>query len=154
MSESSYRPPLDDDSRFQGYVRRLTEHLHTLIQGLQAAFELRLKLFQHEMQEAVRTKLVSVRQQVALGVAMAVLAALGGLFLLVSGALFIGWALGHPAWGFLIVGTVLCIAALVVMDRLKATLKPAPVHDVQALPESHPAGTPALPSPSEVTPSR
>lgn len=154
MSDSTYRPPFDEDSRFQGYVRRLTDHLHTLILGLQTAFELRLKLFQHEMEEKVQTKLASVRQQVVLGVIMAVLAALGGVFLLVSLALFIGWALGHPAWGFLILGVVLCIGALVVMDRLKASLKPAPVHDVQALPEAPHNAAPALPSPSEVTSSR
>jgi len=148
MSDSHYRPPFDEDSRFQGYIRRLTEHLHTLIGGLQTAFELRLKLFQHEIQEAVQAKVQSVRQQVVLGVVLALLAALGGLFLLVAAALFIGWALGHPAWGFLIVGVVLMIGALVVMDRLKASLKPAPVHDVSALPEAPVSAAPALPSPS------
>lgn len=76
-----------------------------------------------------------------------VLASLGGFFLLVAAALGIGALLGHPGWGFLIVGAVFVVAgAIFYMTKptLKDLRKPAIVGE-EHLASNAPKGEPYIP---------
>lgn len=80
-------------------VERISEQTKGLFDDFTSWVELRLKLFQAEIQEKVESKV----NEVVIKVAPLVAGAIGGFFALVTLALFLGWWLGHPAWGFLCV---------------------------------------------------
>ena len=84
-------------------VERITQHARGLVDDVTAWVDLRIKLAQLEVKE----QLDGMKKQVAVLGALALLGLFGLLFLLTTVALFLGWWLGHPAWGFLIVTLVL-----------------------------------------------
>jgi len=84
-------------------IDRLTQHTLELKDDLMAWVDLKIKSVKLELQE----KLDEQKKTIAIFGVVAVLGIYGLTFLLVTIALFIGWALGHPAWGFLIVTVVL-----------------------------------------------
>lgn len=91
-------------------VQRITDQSKGLVDDLKAWVELRIQLVKAEVRQEVKAK----AEEILLQVIAVVVAAIGGLFLLVTLALFIGWALGHPAWGFLIVTVLLFLVAAIV----------------------------------------
>ncbi len=91
-------------------ISRLTEHTKALKDDLITWVELRLELAKIEFWETVDEK----ANQIALAAIAGVLAALGGLFLLLTIAFGLGWLLGHPFWGFLIVAVLLFLTALII----------------------------------------
>lgn len=84
-------------------VERIADHSKGLVDDVKAWVELRLKLTQLE----VETKVQEQINKFMMRMAPLVVLALGGLFLLVTIALGLGWWLGQPFWGFLIVTVVL-----------------------------------------------
>lgn len=84
-------------------VERLSSQTKGLFDDFTSWVELRLKLFQMEIQEKVQAKV----NEAIIKIAPLVVGALAGLFALVTVALFVGWWLGHPAWGFLSVTLLL-----------------------------------------------
>lgn len=84
-------------------VQRIGSQARGLFGDFTSWIELRLRLFQVEIQDRIRTKI----DEAVIKAAPIVAAVLAGLFALVTIALFVGWALGHPAWGFLVVTVLL-----------------------------------------------
>lgn len=92
---------------------RIGDHARGLFDEFSSWLELRLRLFQVDVQDLVQKKIeeaISKAAPVFLGL-------LTLLFALVTVALFTGWALGHPAWGFLIVTGFLLVITLVLWVR-------------------------------------
>ena len=102
-------PPADRPAVSGGKVERLAQHTQYLVQDLKQWIDLRIELAQLELEERIESQV----NRVLLGLIVAVLAALGGFFGLVALALGFGAALGHPAWGFLIVTVLLAVIAAV-----------------------------------------
>lgn len=82
-----------------GKAHRIGRETRGLFEDFTAWVELRLRLAQLDAQGYIRQKI----DEVTLRIALAAVAFLSGLFALVTLALFAGWLLGHPAWGFLAV---------------------------------------------------
>src|SRR5690554_3630668 len=116
-SSGQARDPLVDTRVPNGKnrVARISEQARGLFHDLTNWVELRLKLFQIDIQEKIEAKI----NEALIKIAPFAVGALGGLFALITAALFIGWALGHPAWGFLIVTFLLFIIAGVLYARSK-----------------------------------
>lgn len=94
-------------------IERITQHSRELVDDLTDWVELKIKLTQLEVQEKIDAK---VNGLIVKAMPM-VVGALGGLFLLVTIALGLGWLLGHPFWGFLIVTGVLLAVAGILKSR-------------------------------------
>jgi len=115
------RPPAPVARRLpehKGKVARIGDALTGLSEDLREWVELRIALVQTEIMEQVEFRVA----QGKMGAAVGLFAALGAFFLLVTLALGLGWWLGHPFWGFLIV--TLLLIAVAVMSFL--VLKPTP----------------------------
>jgi hypothetical protein len=115
------RPPAPVERRLpehQGKLARINGALAGLSEDLRAWVELRVELVRAELLEKVEFTKGQVIQKAAAGL----FAVLGALFLLVTLALGLGWWLGHPFWGFLIVTLLLFLVAAVAY----AALKPKP----------------------------
>lgn len=111
-------PPAPADRQLpagRNKVERIGRQTKGLFEDFTQWVELRLRLFQLDVQEKVRTK----ANEAAIKVAPFIVAALGGLFALVTAALFIGWWLGHPAWGFLIVTGLLFLVTGILYAKSK-----------------------------------
>lgn len=106
--------PVADESRMLpvagSTLERMKLHVQGVVDDAKDWVEIRLKLAQREVEDRVREIVEPLILQAIGGVILA----LGGLFLLITLALFIGWALGHAAWGFLIVTLLLLIAGAIV----------------------------------------
>lgn len=90
-------------------VQRIGGQTRGLFEDFTSWIELRMRLFQLDVQERIQKKV----DEAILKAAPVVTGVLAGLFALVTAALFVGWALGHPAWGFLVVtGLLLLITAI------------------------------------------
>ncbi len=87
----------------KGKVGRISDHVTALTDDLKAWVDLRVDLVKAEVEEQIE----SVKGWVAVGL----VAAIGGLFLLLFLAFFIGWLLGEDAWGFGIVTLLLFATA-------------------------------------------
>lgn len=96
-------------------VERIGDQTKGLFDDFTSWVELRLKLFQAEVQEKVESKV----NESVIKIAPFVAAAIGGFFALVTLALFLGWWLGHPAWGFLCVTVLFVILTGALMARKK-----------------------------------
>ena len=94
----------------EGLAGRIIDEMSALVQDATALVELRVKKAQLELEERLEEKANTVVAQAA----FAVMAALGGLFLLIALSLGLGDWLGHPAWGFLVVGLALVVIGFVV----------------------------------------
>lgn len=96
-------------------VERISAQTKGLFDDFTSWVELRLKLFQAEVQEKVESKV----NEAIIKVAPFVAAAIGGFFALITLALFLGWWLGHPAWGFLCVTLLFAAITGILLMRKK-----------------------------------
>ncbi len=80
-------------------VERIAQHSKALVDDLTAWVDLKVKLTKLEVEHTIQEK----TSEVVVKVIPLVVFALAGFFLLVTVALGLGWLLGHPFWGFLIV---------------------------------------------------
>ncbi len=94
-------------------VERISEQTKGLFEDFTSWVELRLKLFQAEVQEKVEKKVNAAIIKISPFVA----AAIAGFFALITLALFIGWWLGHPAWGFLCITLIFVLLTAVLLVR-------------------------------------
>lgn len=109
----------------KGKLARIGDAVTGLGEDLKEWIELRIQIAQTEIQEQVEFRVGQAKQ----GAAAALFAALGGLFFLLTLAFGIGWWLGHPFWGFLIVTLLLFAAAIACYLALKPKPPPsAPIH--------------------------
>lgn len=88
-------------------VQRVFAHGKELGEDLLGWVDLRIEKEKIEVREMIHEKANLAVDMAIVGV----LAAIGGLFLLVAAALGIGQLLGHPGWGFLVVGVVFAASA-------------------------------------------
>lgn len=107
------------DERRDGKIRRIASDMQGLVQDLQKWIDLRLDLAVLEVEERID----KLRNDLALGVTVAILAFFAALFTLTTLALGVGWFLGRPFWGFLAVA-VLLILILGVLQTVKPQLMP------------------------------
>lgn len=108
--EPRQNPPASERSPFsespsEGKIARIAGHTRGLIEDLQEWVDLRLDLAIMEMEERVDR----VRNEFARALALAFFGFFAVLFVLTTTALGLGWALGHPFWGFLIVTGLLVL---------------------------------------------
>jgi len=103
-----------------GKLSRIAAHTQNLVEDLREWIDLRLDLTVLEMEEQVDR----LQNQIALTVTLAILGFFAGLFTLTTVALGLGWALGHPFFGFLIVAGAL-ILLLAVLRAAKPELVPS-----------------------------
>ncbi|PSQ95927.1 MAG: hypothetical protein BRD55_09160 [Bacteroidetes bacterium SW_9_63_38] len=82
---------------------RIAGHTQGLVEDLREWIDLRLDLAILEMEERVD----ELRNEIALGLALAFSGFFAALFAFTTAALGLGWLLGHPFWGFLIVTVIL-----------------------------------------------
>jgi hypothetical protein len=94
-AHDSRSEPTTDGSR----LGRIAGHTRGLVEDAREWVDLRIDLAVLKIEERVD----EARNEIALGVIMAVLATFATLFVLSTIALGLGWALGHPFWGFLLV---------------------------------------------------
>jgi len=88
----------------------MTSETRGIVEDLREWTDLKIDLAVREINDSVD----DAASQIALGITLAVAAFFTGLFGLTTAALGIGWALGRPFWGFLIVFLVLLIVSGVV----------------------------------------
>lgn len=126
----------------EGLVGRMLEQTQALGEDVVSLVELRLKKTQIEVEEKLDEKANALVANAAMGVLLAV----GGLFLLIAAALGLGDLLGHPAWGFVIVGVVLALSGFIVKkaqpDVVKVGDKKAVIEEKKLAPDA-PQGRPA-----------
>jgi hypothetical protein len=91
-----------------------------LVDDLREWIDLRIDLAILELEERVD----DLRNEVALGLMLAFFGFMASLFILTTVALGLGWALGHPFWGFLIV-TGLLVLLVAVLGRTRPDLVPS-----------------------------
>lgn len=108
------------DAREGGKLRRIAGHTQGLVEDLREWIDLRLDLAILELEERVD----ALRNEVALSVTLAFFGFFSALFVLVTIALGLGWLLGHPFWGFLIVSGVLVLIS-VVLSQVRPDLLPS-----------------------------
>jgi uncharacterized membrane protein YqjE len=101
----TYLTPIKSGNKAQ----RLAQHTQQLVEDLKEWVDLRIELAQVELEERVEAKV----NEIALGVALAVIALLAVVFGLTTLALGLGALFGHPAWGFLAVTLLLVLFAVV-----------------------------------------
>lgn len=106
LQDRSTGPDADSSApSSDGTLGRIAGETQGLIDDLREWIDLRLDLAVIEMEERVD----KLRNEVTLGLTLAVLGFFAGLFVLTTLALGLGWALGRPFWGFLIVAAVLVV---------------------------------------------
>jgi hypothetical protein len=103
----------------RGKVARISEQIAGLSEDVREIVELRIQLVKREVMDQIEGRISTVKGQALVGA----LAAMTGIFLLLSIGLGLGMLLGHAFWGFLIVTGVFLIATLVA----KRKFAPGPV---------------------------
>lgn len=109
VSEAFMLPP------HQSKAGRMGDHLAALSADLREYVELRIALVQRKV-EGITGKIERIQHlesALKLWVPAGVLALLGALFALLTMALGIGWLLGHPFWGFLVMTVLMLLTAFV-----------------------------------------
>lgn len=102
-----------------GRLGRIAGHTRGLVDDLREWIDLRLDLAILELEERVD----ELRNEVALGITLAFFGFFAALFVFVTVALGLGWVLGHPFWGFLIVSVAL-VLSVSVLARTRPDLAP------------------------------
>jgi hypothetical protein len=102
-----------------GSLRRIAGHTRDLVEDLREWIDLRLDLAMLEIEERVD----DLQNEIALGLTLAFFGFFAALFVLVTVALGLGWALGHPFWGFLIVALLLTLLVSI-LARTRPDLAP------------------------------
>ena len=108
MEEQGKLPRADQESSRRigssaGKLKRISHHTEGMMQGLREWVDLRIELVKAEIEE-----------QAIEAISIAVIAALAGIFSLVTFAIGLGWLLGHPFWGFLFVTCILVHTSLAI----------------------------------------
>ena len=106
-------------SQREGRLGRIAGHTRGLVDDLREWIDLRLDLAILELEERVD----ELRNEVTLGITLAFFGFFAALFVFATAAFGLGWLLGHPFWGFLIVSAVLVLLVLV-LARARPTLAP------------------------------
>lgn len=104
-----------------GKLQRIATHTQGLISDLREWIDLRLDLALMEVEERVDT----LRNNLALGITLALLGFFAALFGLTTIALGLGWLLGHPFWGFLIVSGLLILVVVALRAAQPALMPPS-----------------------------
>lgn len=125
-SPSDPPPPPDDVQRpvsapGDGKIRRIAAQTRGLVEDLREWIDLRIDLALLEVEERVD----ELRNELALGLAVAVLGFFAALFVLTTVAVGLGWLLGHPFWGFLIVSVFLTAIVVVLRTARPGLLPPS-----------------------------
>jgi len=108
-----------EESPDGGKVSRIAAHTQGLFADLREWIDLRVDLAVLEMEE----RLDAFKNDLALGLTVAVFAFFAAFFSLTTVALGVGWLLGHPFWGFLAVSVAL-ILIIVTLRVMKPALMP------------------------------
>jgi len=108
-----------DDVPEGGKLERIAAHTQGLVTDLREWIDLRIDLAILEVEERID----EAKNEVALGVTLAVFGFFAALFTLTTIALGVGWLLGHPFWGFLAV-TVALILVVVTLQATQPALVP------------------------------
>ena len=108
------------ESTSGGRLGRIAGHTQGLVEDLREWIDLRLDLAILELEERVD----ELRNEVALGLLLAFLGFFAALFAFTTVALGLGWLLGHPFWGFLIV-TVALFGVVAGLARARPDLLPS-----------------------------
>lgn len=87
----------------RGRLNRVVHRSRMLVSDVTEWVELRVQLLQMEIEEEVERRLNTLIARVL----VAALLGITGLFVLFTAAIGLGWWLGHPFWGYLIVTLVL-----------------------------------------------
>lgn len=112
-------PPSEAPPR--GKLGRIAGHTRGLVEDLREWIDLRLDLAILEMEERVD----DLRNEVALGITLAFLGFFAAMFVFTTIALGLGWVLGHPFWGFLIVSVVLVLTAVALAKSRPELMPPS-----------------------------
>ena len=132
-----------EESPDGGKVSRIASHTQGLFADLREWIDLRVDLAILEMEE----RLDAFKNDLALGLTVAVFAFFAAFFSLTTVALGVGWLLGHPFWGFLAVSVAL-ILIIVTLRVTKPALVPpsnlfASLRGERAVPDEGPSSRPA-----------
>lgn len=111
-------PPADRPQG--GKLGRIAGHTQGLVEDLREWIDLRIDLAILEMEERVDR----LRNEVALGLTLAFFGFFAAMFVLTTTAIGLGWLLGHPFWGFLIV-TVVLLLVVAALARARPDLLPS-----------------------------
>lgn len=88
-------------------VERIGQHTKGLVDDVKDWVELRIRLLQTEIHDQLRGKANELIFRYIPKIIPVLMASMGGLMLLLAAGFGIGWWLGHPFWGFLILGALL-----------------------------------------------
>jgi hypothetical protein len=102
-----------------GKAGRVAAHVQGLLDDLRTWIDLRLDLALLKVEERID----ELRNEIALGLTLAIFGLFAALFSLATVALGVGWLLGHPFWGFLAVSVAL-ILIVVVLQVARPSLMP------------------------------
>jgi len=110
-----------------GKVQRIAAHTQGLFEDLREWIDLRIDLAILEVEERID----ETKNNIALGLVLAVFGFFAALFTLATVAIGVGWLLGHPFWGFLAVTMALIL--IVVGLRLTQPALVPPSNLLQSL---------------------
>jgi hypothetical protein len=116
-------PPADRPSG--GKLGRIAGHTQGLVEDLREWIDLRVDLAILEVEE----KVDALRNEVALGLTLAFFGFFAALFVFTTAALGLGWVLGHPFWGFLIVSVVLVLVVVALAKARPDLVPPSGLYD-------------------------
>jgi hypothetical protein len=102
-----------------GKLGRIAGHTRGLVEDLREWMDLRIDLAILEVEE----KVDDLRNELALGLTLAFFGFFSALFVFTTTALGLGWLLGHPFWGFLIV-TVVLVSVVAALATARPDLVP------------------------------
>ena len=130
ISETEYAD--SSDAGPPGRVQRIGDRTRGLFEDLTAWVELRFRLFQIDVRERIQKKIdEAVAKAVLIAACLFVV-----LFGLLTIAFFVGWALGHPAWGFLVTtGLVLLVTGVLYLHMRHVRAEVREMEPPRSLPE-------------------
>lgn len=116
-------PPADRPRR--GKLGRIAGHTQGLVEDLREWIDLRIDLAILEVEE----KVDDLRNEVALGLTLAFFGFFAALFVFTTAAIGLGWLLGHPFWGFLIVTGVLLLVVIALASSRPDLMPPSNLYE-------------------------
>ena len=122
-SSSGDGPPADRPRK--GKLGRIAGHTQDLVEDLREWIDLRIDLAILEVEE----KVDDLRNEVALGLTLAFFGFFAALFVFTTVALGLGWLLGHPFWGFLIVSVLLVLVVVSLAEARPDLVPPSNLYE-------------------------
>ena len=122
-SSSGDGPPADRPRK--GKLGRIAGHTQDLVEDLREWIDLRIDLAILEVEE----KVDDLRNEVALGLTLAFFGFFAALFVFTTVALGLGWLLGHPFWGFLIVSVLLVLVVVSLAEARPDLVSPSNLYE-------------------------